>query len=155
MPTVTLYDSKGAPFLISAEDFERVWSQRWRTKSRGYLTTWVGNYRTEKTVSLHRFIANPPEHMFVDHINMDVRDNRRENLRVCSRSQNSHNRKNYASNLSGLKGVGFHASTGKWRARIAVDGKQIHLGLFGCREDAHAAYVAAARRLHGEFARTA
>ena len=43
----------------------------------------------------------------------------------------------------------------EWQTYIRVDGRAVHLGYFVTREEAAAAYVEAAQRLHGEFARTA
>jgi hypothetical protein len=85
----------------------------------------------------------------VDHINGDRSDNRIANLRDCSHVENARNRKCHS--ISGLKGVVAHGR--KWKASIAVDGRDHYLGLFTTKEEAGAAYDAAARRLHGEFAR--
>lgn len=66
-----------------------------------------------------------------------------------------HNRRKNLNNTSGYKGVVWFPKTKKWRARIGLNGERISLGLFSTREEAHAAYRAAAERLHGEFARAA
>lgn len=89
----------------------------------------------------------------VDHINDNSLDNRRENLRLATHSQNNWNRSTYKSNTSGFKGVGLHK--GRWRARIQCNGKQEQLGYFDTPELDHEAYCKAAADLHGEFARTA
>lgn len=87
----------------------------------------------------------------VDHRNGDAGDDSWSNLREVSRAQNSMNRSMQRRNRSGFKGV--CANKGKWQASIRVSGKAHYLGLFPTPEDAHAAYCAAAKRLHGEFAR--
>lgn len=88
-----------------------------------------------------------------DHINNTGTDNRRGNLRACSAAENSRNRKASSRNLCGLKGV---RTTGQrinpFTAQITVNGKQIALGGYDTAEEAHAAYVAAAIKYHGEFA---
>lgn len=90
----------------------------------------------------------------IDHINNNKADNRFENLRQATRSQNHHNKGPMPFNTSGYKGVTFHKGAGKWMARVAdVDGSQIYLGLFPTPEAAYEAYCHAAKRLHGEFAR--
>jgi hypothetical protein len=89
----------------------------------------------------------------VDHINRDGRDNRRENLRLASHSQNSANSRTPISSKSGYKGVSWHKASQKWGASIAHQGKSIWLGLFACPQKAHEAYCEAARELFGEFAR--
>jgi hypothetical protein len=87
----------------------------------------------------------------IDHINCIKDDNAFSNLREVSRLQNMKNIRRFTTNKSGFKGVGFHG--GKWRARITCDRKPMFLGHFDTPEMAFAAYCAAARRVHGEFAR--
>jgi hypothetical protein len=102
---------------------------------------------------LHRRIANAPSDRIVDHADRNPLNNLRANLRLTGRKGNAANMR--AKARCGLKGVSFHPQTGTWRARVMVDGKAISLGLFPTAEDAHAAYVNAARRYFGEFARAA
>lgn len=83
----------------------------------------------------------------VDHINGNRSDNRLCNLRVVTPRVNSQNRQaQQANNKVGLLGVTRHEH--KFRATIVVSGKQVSLGRFGTPDEAHAAYVAAKRRLH-------
>jgi hypothetical protein len=91
----------------------------------------------------------------IDHINRDPGDNRLCNLREATRSQNAANKKAHSTGRSGLKGASFHKPTGRWQAQIMRDGKKRFLGLFDTAEDAHAAYVVAARAEFAEFARAA
>lgn len=102
---------------------------------------------------LHRVIArrmgiigNP------DHKDRDGLNNRRDNLRQASDGQNNANQDLRADSTSGLKGVCFHEAAGKWRARIAVNGKRRSLGLFDEAIEAAKAYDAAALAAFGEFA---
>jgi outer membrane protein assembly factor BamB len=96
-----------------------------------------------------------PDH-HVDHRDGNGLNNRWRNLRDASQSQNRANA-TCRRNKVGLKGVTAHKSpcTGivRYEARIAVDGKRICLGTFLTPEVAHAAYVAAAEKHFGEFAR--
>lgn len=91
----------------------------------------------------------------IDHINRVTDDNRWCNLREATISQNGANKK--CQNSSGLKGVSLERRNNNkntyWRASITKDQKSIKLGYFPTKEAAHAAYVEAATRLHGEFAR--
>lgn len=86
----------------------------------------------------------------IDHINGNGLDNRRENLRVCSHSQNLMNRGKNSVNSTGYKGV-YRASKNKWRAIITCDYKEYYLGTFNTPEEAYRAYCEAGKRLHGEF----
>lgn len=88
----------------------------------------------------------------IDHINGKVNDNRIVNLRLATHQQNIVNGKHRKNNTSGKKGVTFHAG-GRWRAKITKDGRTIHLGLYDSVGAAHYAYMSAARKLFGDFAR--
>ena len=90
---------------------------------------------------------------WIDHKNGDIADNRFNNLRLSSISQNAGNMKRRADNMTGLKGV--ERKRKKFAARIRHEGERHNLGVFDTPEEAHAAYFEAAQRLFGEFARAA
>jgi hypothetical protein len=90
---------------------------------------------------------------FVDHIDGDKSNNRIENLRLATYSQNQHNRKLCSTNTSGVKGVYWDKRKKKWRGRIESMGKKIHVGYWDTLEEAEAAMTIARNKLHGEFAR--
>lgn len=88
-----------------------------------------------------------------DHRDLDQANNRWSNLRRATKSANSANRRRFRNNTSGFKGVHQDRGFGRWVARICKDGRTHYLGRFATPQAAHAAYVAAAKRLFGEFAR--
>lgn len=89
----------------------------------------------------------------IDHINGDKVDNRIENLRVCDDKTNQWNAGPRGGRCQ-YKGVDWHNTTGRWRARIRVgSGRRIELGYFKTAEEAAAAYDRAAEQYHGEFVR--
>ena len=88
----------------------------------------------------------------IDHINQNKHDNRLENLRVCSRSQNTGNVGLRSTNVTGYKGIWFAKHAGRWRAAIKIDGCSIHIGYFDTPESAALAYNRAALEHFGEFA---
>lgn len=90
-----------------------------------------------------------PDDLFVDHINGNAWDNRRKNLRVATREQNTQNRRG---NGKYLKGV-TPGRGGKFRASIKSNGLRTSLGTFTTEEQAALAYDHAARERFGEFAR--
>lgn len=102
-------------------------------------------------VYLHRFIADAPPELHVDHINGDRLDNRRANLRVCTAAENNRNCSKQRSGGAPYKGL--TARGNKWEASICLDRTTHNLGTFADPTQAALAYDAAARRLHGEFAR--
>jgi len=91
----------------------------------------------------------------LDHINHDTLDNRIANLREATRRQNAWNLQMKPSNRSGYKGVSLHKQSGKYVAAIRMpEGKTKHLGTFKDPQEAHHAYLCAAKELHGEFVNT-
>jgi len=134
-------------FLLSPED-EHLRGLGWYVTSQKYIRRNLGAGRYEL---LHRVISGAVDGQFVDHINGDPSDNRRENLRICTHAENMMNRKMHKSNAIGIKGV--YQNRNKFRAQIRVNGKVYRLGSFCTPQDAGAAYLAAASKLHGEFVR--
>lgn len=80
-------------------------------------------------------------------------DNRIKNLREASYLQNNQNSAVKVSSISGLKGVRKDERRGTWSAKIRVNGKRLYLGTFNSAEEAHEAYIKAANKYFGEFAR--
>jgi hypothetical protein len=87
----------------------------------------------------------------IDHKDGNPQNNRPENLRVCTQSQNMQNKKAHRGN--GLKGAKL--VNGCWTAMIRLNGKQTYIGRYPTEEAAHSAYVEAANKHFGEFARAA
>jgi hypothetical protein len=129
---------------VSDEDYSKISKRRWQYHSKGYAIS-GGDL-------MHRVIMEVKKGQYVDHVNGNKLDNRRENLRVCTLSQNNMNRKGYNGKTSKYKGVSRHKQTGKWIACITVKKKQTYIGLFVTQEDAALAYNKKAKSLHGEYA---
>jgi len=129
-----------------------------RKDGNGYNVTNYSNNGKTTTLRVSRitaktFIDNPEQKPQVDHINGIRDDNRIENLRWVTRSQNQYNTKVRKHNRVGLKGVSVDQDkkSNKYQARIIIEGKQKNIGWFSTPEEAHEAYVAKARELHGEY----
>jgi hypothetical protein len=102
---------------------------------------------------LHRIVYKfftGVEPLEVDHIDGNVLNNRIENLRSATRSENAANSKKHRGGTSLYKGVSRFR--GKWQATICKNGRQIHLGHYRSAELASAVYHEAAKLIHGEFA---
>lgn len=90
----------------------------------------------------------------IDHRNGNKRDNRINNLREANKTENLQNRGKQSNNTSGYKCVSFDKRRNSWFSYINADGKRKYLGCYPTPEEAHAAYCEAAKKYHGEFART-
>lgn len=137
---------------IDADDFERVNEHTWhlhkmKSKKAEYA---MANYGVGL---LHRFIMKAHDRQQIDHINGNGLDCRKDNLRLCSNSQNQMNKKCYKK--AGLKGVSYDISvvrTKRYKASITINKKKFHLGYYSTEIEGAMAYNIAAVKLHGEFA---
>lgn len=89
----------------------------------------------------------------VDHKSTNKLDNRKENLRLATQSQNMCNTRKRSDNTSGVKGVCWDASKGRWKAQIKLKGKTYNLGCFDSVPAAEVVVRAARESLHGAFSR--
>lgn len=124
------YDVSGnviATYKIDAEDYAEVSKHKWRTV-KGYASFGAtANY-------LHRFVTNAKPGQQVDHINLDVTDNRKVNLRIADNSLNQSNKRGY--NKYSIKGVEYHKTLDKWSAYFRRDNKQYHSPCYKTKEEA-------------------
>ncbi len=124
-------DKHRIPFQIDEEDYEAVRRYSWSIYGPGYLTTTVGRRPHRRLVHLHVFLmGRAPEGTVWDHENRDKFDNRRSNLRPVAHSINQYNTGLDSNNTSGVKGVSWSKSGGRWEAYIKIDGRKKHLGRF-------------------------
>ena len=90
--------------------------------------------------------------MQVDHINRNRQDNRIENLRLVTNSQNSMNKGRHPNNKSGIKGVFWESRKQRWKAEVWKENKSHFGGYFKCKDEAAHAARALRERLHGDYA---
>jgi hypothetical protein len=90
----------------------------------------------------------------IDHINGIRSDNRLDNLREVTYTQNSYNTRAHIDSATKVKGVYFNKLNNNYRAQIRYNGKTISLGSFKTVEEASTAYNKKAVELHGEFYNT-
>jgi hypothetical protein len=154
----------GETIRVDKEDYLKYGGMSWHM-ARGYAVHTVTKQDSEywglpikSSVSLHRAIMgllHADKSRMVDHINHDRLDNRRQNLRECTASENARNMKETGNRSAGYKGV--HRKTGNrrkpWEARITIrPGKTVSLGHYATAEEAARAYNEAAEKYFGEFA---
>lgn len=132
------------PYEVDIEDVEKIRKINWCVgdKKLLYLRGKIG----DKLVYLHRFLLNAPKEKIVDHIDCNIFNNRKSNLRLANKSQNGVNR-----NKNTL-GVGWDKSRNKYRAQIKINYKVICIGRFDSFEEAMKKRIEFEKKLFGEFA---
>jgi len=153
--------TQGKYAIVDDEDFEYLNQFKWyASKNRNtfyakrniYLGGGSQNPKSTYEV-MHRVILNiSSKQKQVDHRNHNGLDNRRQNIRICTASENGQNRKSYKNTSSKYKGVSWHKKTKKWVAHITVNKKLLSLGYFKDEHNAARAYNNAAISHFGEYA---
>lgn len=135
-------------FYFDLEDYNKIKDYTWytRTNNQGYkeLLSKCDN----KTIKMHWIVFEKN----CDHKNMNTLDNRKENLRKATNSQNNTNQHKQSNNTSGFIGVSFDRETNKWAAYINIDKKRKRIGRFISLKDAVMARLNAESKYYGEFA---
>lgn len=156
MKTIPL--PSGDVAIVDDQDFEELSKYKWRVKINNNGTKYAHRHQyingvngTRTTVKMHRQILNAPKGMDVDHINRDGLDNRRCNIRLCTRSQNMMNVGTTSNNTSGIKGVYYSKQHACWCCTITINGKQKSMRWFNNKEEAQAAYIRVGVAHYGEF----
>lgn len=134
-----LYNST-EKFYFDLDDYDKIKNYYWTINNNGYVITGGAN---NPNILMHRLILNVLDDQEVDHINHNTNDNRKENLRIVTRSQNQMNASLRSNNTSGVTGVYFDNTYGYWVSKIQQD----VLGHFANFEDA----VKARKRAEQEY----
>lgn len=139
--------SNGKLVKVDNYDFNELKCYNW------YLC--VGYAENKQLGLMHRYIMSCPDDKVIDHINHDKLDNRKQNLRICTISQNGMNQfLQTVDKTSIYKGVYWDKSRNKWQSNIVLNKKRKYIGRFDCEIDAAKAYDKKAKELFGEFALT-
>lgn len=118
--------------------------KNYTTPNSGTRCRYIAIYVNDRLDLVHRILwvlyhkKNIPENMFIDHIDGNTSNNSIDNLRLTDNRGNCQNKKNHRDGH--LVGTKLRPS-GKWVARITIDRKQIHIGTFTTKEQAHEAYL--------------
>lgn len=147
--------TRGQFARVDPEDYPWLSQFRWHCQKRPHTcyavrTLWVNGEACK--VWMHREVMDTPARLVCDHINHDGLDNRRRNLRNCTKGQNNLNKPSYRNGESRYKGLWRRHGASRWHVSIQVGGHEKNLGVFDSEIDAARAYDEAARRLHGQYA---
>lgn len=142
--------SKGRFAVVDGGDYAFLVQWKW-CYCNGYAARALPREKGKprRLVQMHRILLHPPAPFEVDHANGNTLDNRRCNLRICSRSQNNINRKKRTGTSSRYKGVHLHKASGRWIATA----KNKYIGCFKTEKEAAEAYNEAIMRISPDFAR--
>jgi hypothetical protein len=154
--------TQGQFATVSAGDYQRIsghrWYAHWVPATQSFRAVRMTRERGGPRDSLefmHRVLMGVTDSKLdVDHINHDTLDNRRDNLRVATRSANASNQRKVPGTSSRFKGVTWRIRERKWFAQITSNYKRRGLGYFDSEVAAAEAYDRAALEMHGEYANT-
>jgi hypothetical protein len=145
--------TRGQYAIVDAADFEWLSRYKWHAAPRDAAGGFYARrHEKGRNVWMHREIMNAPEGMVVDHIDGNGLNDRRCNLRLCTRTQNGRNRRKNRDSDNEYKGIWTDKKTGRSYAQIRFEGEQLYLGSFDTAVEAARAYDRKARELFGEFA---
>ena len=138
--------------IIDNEYYQLLNKYKWQYHHTGDVIRGEMRNGKYKILSLHREIMNAVKGEQVDHINHNRLDNRKCNLRICTKQQNSFNRKGNLNSKSKYKGVWWYESLKRWQVYITYNKKHEYLGVYKDIREAAKAYNEAAIKYFGEFA---
>ena len=130
--------------IVDEDIYYDLLNYKWVINNQGYI-------RNNKLIFLHRFIMNYNGDNYVDHINNNPLDNRKENLRIVTPAQNAMNKKPFKNGSSKFIGVFFHKKTNKWCASITFENMKKYLGTYQNEIDAAKARDLATKKFYGEY----
>lgn len=136
--------------MVDDEDYNYLNQFNWQVDKNSCVSTHTNSLLDSRLI--HRVIMKPPVGVEIDHIDGNRLNNQKSNLRFATSSQNKINRGARKDNCSGYKGVSWHKQRNRWTARIMVNGKYKHLGLFTDILEAAKAYNHNAFKHYGEYA---
>jgi hypothetical protein len=144
------HTGKGEEFYFDLDDYELIKDYCWHINDSGYVMTTIPS--TRKRVRFHRLVLEVYGEDEVDHINHVRHDNRKNNIRKCTTSENNHNQSITKRNKSGVIGVSWSKKENKWVSQICVSGKHMRIGSYKEFYDAVVARLKAEQYYFGEFA---
>jgi hypothetical protein len=145
--------TQGMIALIDTKDYGLVKSYRWyaiKSHKKFYAMTSFWEGKNKISFQMHRLIMGFPQGI-IDHKNRNGLDNRRENFRPCTLSQNSCNSSMRINNKSGVKGVSWNKQSKKWVVSIGIKRKTVSFGGYTDKNEAIEVAKKAYASLHKDY----
>lgn len=151
--------TQGKVAIVDDSDYEYLMQWKWcyhkhPSRSTGYAVRCKTiSFKNKILWSMHRELMSPVKGEHVDHINSNGVDNRKSNLRICTRDENRLNKGKNKNNTTGFKGVWLVKRNNTYVAQLNIKGVAIKKYGFKTADDAHEYYKKLALEYHGEFAK--
>jgi hypothetical protein len=156
-PFRRIYLGEGEWTILDPVDYYRFGHFKWHVSGNNGKFYAVRTYKVDANTTsirrLHRDIMNAQPGVLIDHRNGNSFDNRQDNLRPATSTQNGYNKRKRKNASSQYIGVSYDKNYKQWVAQISYDGKLHWLGRFTNEIDAARAYDEASKKYHLEFKR--
>ena len=138
--------------LVDDESFDYLNQWKWKLDSKGYAVRQTSRkLPPRKNIYMHREIVKTPEGMFTDHKNFNRLDNRKENLRICTKRQNQIHQFN-SRNKTGYRGISWNERDKAWVVQISTELGIVKRKQVKDKELAIQIYKELSKEYYGEFA---
>jgi hypothetical protein len=150
--------TRGLVAVVDDEDYHLVSVRKWHAQKPTQGRTFYARAERRsgedggRWFHMHRVIAGAPDGLDVDHVDGNGLNNRRSNLRLCTRQENCCNRPGNRVATSRFKGVSWSSKSQKWKSQIRIDGTLLFLGYYDSELAAACAYDSVATVAQGKYA---
>ena len=145
--------TQGKYAIVDNDDYKELNKHKWYLLDGRYAARVSWRKGDSLGFLMHRIILKVKKEEKCDHINNNGLDNRKQNLRICTLTQNQGNRIKQKNNTSGFKGVCLDKKSNKWKSAIHIKSVTKCLGRYKDKIEAAKEYDKAAKKYFGEFAR--
>lgn len=146
--------------ILDDDDYEKFKSFNWwllsssKSKHRYVATNMKVDETLIRLALIHREIMNAKKGEIVDHINGNTLDNRKKNLRIVTRQQNTWNSTKHKTNKTGYKGIMHYKYKKGWfKVQVRQNNKVYYLGIYPDIEQAKKVYINFVKKHRGEYAK--
>lgn len=138
--------------IVDDSDFERLSKFKWYYhQGRAVRKPRTTDGKRRGFIWMHREVAKPDEDKVIDHINGNTLDNRRGNLRICTRSQNQWNKTLRSKSVTGMKNIQWKKEKKRYVVRFQKYGKKYEFGYFKDLQEAVKVRNESALKVHEGF----